>query len=172
MTSSAPSTPPRPHLVAVLLDSYRHWTGRELLTRQGSILEEADAAFRADFVLAAHDGGEDPRFIYGNALALDLFGYDWETFTQLPSRLSAEPDGRAERSRLLDEVQTQGYANNYRGIRTGRHGRFEIEEAEVWNLIDAEGQIQGQAACFALWHWLGPSPTGPKPRQLKALRRI
>ena len=71
---------------------------------------------------------------------------DWESFTLLPSRMSAEPMEQAERQRLLDEVASQGFFDHYSGIRIGRHGRrFQIENAVIWNLLEAStGAFKGQ----------------------------
>lgn len=105
----------------------------------------------APFGVLAHDGGEDPRFVYANVAAQTAFEYSWEQVVGLPSRLSAEPDDRAERRRLLAAVQRDGFIDDYRGRRISRTGRrFWIEDATVWNLLDADGVRVGQAARFAV----------------------
>ena len=43
----------------------------------------------APFGLLAHDTSADPRFVYANSTAQGCFGYAWEEFVGLPSRLSA-----------------------------------------------------------------------------------
>jgi hypothetical protein len=56
---------------------------------------------------------------------------------------------------MLEQAKTRGYLDTYRGVRitsTGR--RFLVENALVWNVVDAEGQRVGQAATFAQWTWL------------------
>ena len=59
---------------------------------------------------------------------------------------------RAERQQLLDEVRTQGYSDNYRGIRVSATGkRFFIESAQIWMLLDKHGKVVGQAASFSDW---------------------
>ena len=74
------------------------------------------------------------------------------SFTKLPSRFSAEPDNRAVRAQLLEQVREQGYISNYSGVRIAADGRrFEIKKATVWNLFDDAGRCIGQAACFASW---------------------
>jgi PAS domain S-box-containing protein len=106
----------------------------------------------APFAVLAHDGGNDPRFVYANQSALGRFGYAWNELIGLPSRLSAEAPERAERQRLLDAVKRDGFISNYRGIRISKSGqRFWIENAIVWQLIDGDGQLQGQAATFSEW---------------------
>jgi hypothetical protein len=60
-----------------------------------------------------------------------------------------------ERERLLATVARQGYSDNYRGIRIARSGRrFWIENAIVWNLLDAQNRYCGQAAMFDRWDFL------------------
>ena len=54
-----------------------------------------------------------------------------------------------------DLIPRDGYVDDYRGIRISSTGeRFEIQQAIVWNLIDAAGQYQGQAATFHHWNFL------------------
>jgi hypothetical protein len=76
----------------------------------------------------------------------------WEEFTRTPSRLTAEPVHRDERSRLLAQTHQHGYVDNYSGIRISKTGRrFRIEQAIVWNLTDPTGNHRGQAATFSRW---------------------
>ena len=111
--------------------------------------------WRAQRVIVAHRDGADPVFFYGNRLALELFEMDWSAFTQLPSRLSAEPLAREERARLLERVAREGYIDDYAGVRISRTGRrFRIEQAIVWNLLDSRGRPCGQAATFDRWQML------------------
>jgi PAS domain S-box-containing protein len=106
----------------------------------------------APFVVLSHNTQPDPRFIYANRAAQSCFGYSWEEFITLPSRLSAEEPNRAERQRLLDAVTTNGFIDNYRGVRITKSGRrFWIEKAIVWQLVDDHGQLLGQAATFSTW---------------------
>lgn len=139
----------------LLLDSFRHWIGRELLERAGDRACQAQALFLAPLVVVSHGIGLDPLLNYGNQTALDLWEMTWESFVQTPSRLTAEPVNRAERAWMLEQAKTKGYFDNYRGVRmtaTGR--RFFVENACIWNVMDAEGQRVGQAASFSQWTWL------------------
>ncbi|MEC4686733.1 MAG: MEKHLA domain-containing protein [Nitrospirota bacterium] len=139
----------------LLLDSYAHWTGRELLDRLGSPEAHARALFAAPFVVASHGTEDDPMLNYGNRMALELWEMTWAQFTRTPSRLTAEPVNRAERERMLERAGTRGWINDYRGVRisgTGRH--FLVEDAIVWNVVDAEGRTHGQAATFSRWTFL------------------
>jgi len=141
--------------IGLILRSYRHWTGRDLVNPRMSEEEAARYLFTAPLALLSHDTQADPIFNYANQTALSLFGMDWVEMTTCPSRLSAEEPNREARSALLKKVAEQGYADNYQGIRIGRHGRrFEIENALVWNLRDERGIYRGQAASFRHWRWL------------------
>lgn len=113
----------------------------------------------APFVVLAHDTAADPRFVYANRAAQACFGYSWEEFVGLPSRLSAEAPERSERQRLLDAVARDGYIGDYRGLRVAKSGRrFWIDKAIVWQLDDAAGRCHGQAATFSAWR--DADPTG------------
>ena len=135
--------------LALIAESFQRLTGQKLIDSDGDL-------WTAPRAILAHGTEPDPVFFYGNALALSLFEMTPEQFAQLPSRLSAEPVHRDERARLLDRVTRDGYIDDYAGIRISATGRrFRIEQAVVWNVIDAEGTIHGQAATFDRWTMLG-----------------
>lgn len=139
----------------LLIDSYRRWTGRDLVDPGLSTPEQARALYEAPFVVASHGTEEDPVFNYANRAALALFETGWSDFTSMPSRLSAEPAEREERGRLLARVSGHGFIDDYSGVRisvTGR--RFRIRNAAVWSLIDARGTAMGQAVMFRDWEYL------------------
>ena len=139
----------------LLLNSFRRWTGRELLERAGDPSYQAHALFLSPFVVVSHGAEEDPLLNYGNQMALDLWELPWDQFVQTPSRLTAEPINRAEREWMLEQAKVCGYLDTYRGVRitsTGR--RFLVDNARIWNVVDAQGQRVGQAASFAQWTWL------------------
>ena len=105
----------------------------------------------APFAVLAHNTEPDPRFVYANEAAQRCFEYSWDEFTALPSRLSAEVADQAERQRLLDAVTRNGFMSGYRGMRVARSGRrFWIHQGLVWQLVDANGVLRGQAATFPL----------------------
>lgn len=138
-----------------LLSSYRHWTGRELIERIDEPDVQAHRLFQAPFVVVSHGAETDPILNYGNRMALDLWGMTWDQLVQTPSRLTAEPINRAEREWILEQAKTRGYLDTYRGVRitsTGR--RFLVENALIWNIVDAEGWRVGQAATFSTWTFL------------------
>jgi hypothetical protein len=138
--------------VRVLLDSFARLLGRELMPRVGSVEEQAERLFHAPFVVVSHGTEADPVLNYGNAAALALWEMDFATLTRTPSRLTAEPVHRDERARLLERTLRDGYVDDYAGIRISSTGkRFRIEQAIVWNLVDAAGARYGQAATFDRW---------------------
>jgi len=138
--------------VQLLLDSFARLLGRELISRQGSAEAQAERLFQAPFVVVSHGTEADPILNYGNAAALALWEMDLATLTRTPSRLTAEPVHRDERARLLERTRRDGYVDDYAGIRISSTGRrFRIEQAIVWNLVDAAGMHRGQAATFDRW---------------------
>lgn len=140
---------------ALILDSYRHWLGRDLIDRAADPGADAKALFEAPFVVVAHDSSADPLLMYGNRTALRLWDMNLRTLMGTPSRLTAEPVAREARARMLAQANEKGYIDDYRGIRIASSGRrFEIERAVVWNLVDADGRPAGQAATFSTWRFL------------------
>jgi hypothetical protein len=138
-----------------LLDSYVRLIKQELITRDGTLQEQAERLFNSTFVVASHGLQDDPILNYGNEAALDLWEMDWEQFTQTPSRLTAEPVNREERARMLEQARTHGYISDYRGIRISLSGkRFLVERATVWNVQKPDGTTLGQAATFSDWIFL------------------
>lgn len=133
-----------------VVSSYQRLTGRALL--ESSEVDLWQACWEAPRVIVAHGTEPDPIFFYGNQLALERFELDFEAFTQLPSRFSAEPLLREARDALLARVQAHGFIDDYAGVRISSSGRrFRIEQAVVWNVFDEAGQRRGQAATFDHW---------------------
>lgn len=139
-----------------LVRSLKELTGRDLVDPSWSADEAARWLFEdAPFMLASHDGADDPLLTYGNRTALALFELDWDEFTATPSRFTAEPPNRDERADLLRQVTEFGFIDNYSGVRISKSGRkFRIHQATVWNVSDADGNPAGQAATFSEWEWL------------------
>ncbi|KXF75418.1 MEKHLA domain-containing protein [Paramesorhizobium deserti] len=137
----------------LLSDSYFRFTRKSLVPGE----QEASRAARwlyedAPFGLLAHNTDADPRFIYANKTAQSCFEYDWDEFTALLSRFSAELPDREERQRLLDIVVRDGYISDYRGVRVAKSGRrFRVDHVTVWQLVDKHGQLHGQAALIPRW---------------------
>lgn len=138
--------------VDLLRRSLRQLAGRDLVPPGLDPVEAARAVFEAPFVVLSHDATPDPVLSYGNRAALALFELSWVELTRMPSRLTAEAPDRDERARLLARVAAQDWIDDYSGVRISRTGRrFRIEQATVWNLVDADGRRRGQAATFASW---------------------
>jgi hypothetical protein len=138
-----------------LLDSYRHWIGRELIERNGDLECQARALFESPVVVVSHGMEADPVLNYGNRTALGLWEMTWDQLTATPSRLTAEPVNRAEREGMLEQARVRGFIDTYRGVRiSGTGRRFLVENALIWNVLDSEYQRIGQAATFSHWTWL------------------
>jgi MEKHLA domain len=141
--------------IALMSNSYRKLLGEDLIIKNKVHETLAKALFYAPFVVVSHNIAADPVFNYANLKALELFGFSWQEFTQLPSRLSAEPIHQIAREKLLAEVNRKGYIADYKGIRLTKTGqRFVIKNAVVWNLSDSSGCYAGQAARFEQWQFL------------------
>jgi PAS domain-containing protein len=147
--SSLPATAGDPAFFNLLTGSYARTVGRPLVSAG------QDAAwlyFDAPFVVLSHNTADDPVFIYANRAAQQCFEYNWDEFTALPSRLSAEAPNREERQRLLDTVARRGFVDDFSGERIAKSGRrFWIERGVVWDLTDEQGRRLGQAAMFTSW---------------------
>jgi MEKHLA domain len=142
------------HHTQCLLTSFRHWFAQDLLSNQS--IDPATAAhqlFFAPIAILSHGTQSDPVLNYGNQTALNLWEMDWSDFTQMPSRLTAEPDLREGRSQLLASAAQQGYLTHYEGVRVSKTGqRFLIQDAVIWKVFDGDGRPCGQAATFGQWH--------------------
>ena len=140
--------------IQLLMYSFYHWTGNDLLPipHHQSLVEVASSLFNADFIVVSHGSEADPIFNYGNQKALDLWQMDWQIFTLTPSRYTVEPMEHEDREQLLAQAKSQGYVSNYRGIRIASNGdRFYINNVILWNVVDKQGKLWGQAATFHNW---------------------
>lgn len=139
----------------LLLSSFKQLTGEDLIDATIKGIARFEALNKAPFCVVSHNTDADPIFNYANKMALQQFEMSWEAFTKLPSRLSAEPQIREERERLLKRVTEFGFIDDYQGVRISSNGRrFFVEEAVVWNLIDQDGKYCGQAAVLYKWKYL------------------
>ena len=135
-----------------LCNSFQRWTGRPLIDTDRSPEDLAQALFQAPFVVVSHGTQTDPIFNYGNQAALDLWQTDWQTFTQTPSRAPVNPGEEQERAKLLASAYTNGFADNYTGIRISKQGqRFWIKNVLLWTVLDEADRPIGQAATFSEW---------------------
>ncbi len=145
--------PEDPSFFNLLVSSYRRLLGEEPPFLETGAPHSAEWLYRhAPSCVLAHNTEPDPRFIYANKIAQSVFGYSWDEFVALPSRLSAEAPDREERQRLLERVGRDGFATGYSGIRIAKSGRhFRIEDGVLWQLREPDGRLHGVAATFARW---------------------
>jgi hypothetical protein len=145
----------RPEIIAhsaLLISSFRARVGRDLILSSADAARDTQTLFDAPFALLSHATQEDPVLNYGNATALRLWEMTFADFTQMPSRLTAEPMLREERQRLMEEAARKGYIDDYAGIRISATGkRFLISNVILWTVSDAQGAKHGQAAVFDRW---------------------
>ncbi|CAB3706241.1 MEKHLA domain-containing protein [Paraburkholderia sp. GV068] len=136
-----------PAFYQLLSDSYTRLLGVPLVPQPMSAADAAEWLYEhAPFAVLAHNTDPDPVFIYGNKAAQRRFEYSWDEITRLPSRLSAEAPNREERQQFLARVERLGYEAGYKGVRVTQSGRrFMIEEATLWQLLDEQGKLHGQA---------------------------
>ncbi|MFC3175328.1 MEKHLA domain-containing protein [Novosphingobium bradum] len=139
--------------IARIATSHVALTGRPLV---GPCAEPVTAPVRAlweaPLAIVAHGTETDPLFFFASRMALARFGMDAAQFIGMPSRFSAEAPLRDERQALLERVSRDGFIDDYAGVRIAADGRrFRIEAATVWNLVDPDGTVHGQAAAFSRW---------------------
>lgn len=136
-----------------LVSSFEHWTKQALCPAgKTPIQDELD---QLPFVILSHGIEKDPILNYGNQTALNLWETDFASFTQMPSRLTAEPINQKSRAEFISKVTQNGYVDDYQGIRISCKGkRFFIEKATVWNVLDQQQNYIGQAATFKNWNYL------------------
>lgn len=138
----------------LLANSYLRWTGQPLIADSTEETLSSDLFF-SPRVVASHDTQASPVFNYANVAALKLWETDWETFTSMPSSRSAEAQEQSQREALLARASAEGYIKDYSGVRVTTTGRrFKIFDAVVWNVVDDDGVLQGQAVCFDKWEFL------------------
>jgi len=142
--------------ITLLLESYHYWMGKPLVPVPDDSPDAlATYVHEAPFVIVSHNNLPDPLLNYGNKIALQLWEMNWDEFIGTPSRLTAEPMNREERSHMLQHATNKGYICDYRGIRIAKSGRrFLVEKAVVWNIFDTQQRFQGQAATFSQWTFL------------------
>ncbi|MEE2946145.1 MAG: MEKHLA domain-containing protein [Pseudomonadota bacterium] len=128
----------------LLLSSFLGFTGMPLVQE-----ETAEAVYQAPFPILSHTTDNDPILNYGNLTAQNLFEMPWAKFTQMPSRLTAEPGLREKRASMFDRMRKIGWINDYEGIRISASGkRFRMRAGIIWTITDANGNRVGEAATF------------------------
>lgn len=139
-----------------MLNSYRDLLGKSLLPDPSSNEDErAIQLFELNAVVLAHGAQDDPVFCYGNLAAIKLWQIDLATLLTMPSRKSAEPVERSDRSEMLKQGLERGFITDYEGVRISATGkRFMVRNATIWNVLDEAGDRVGQAATFSDWAYL------------------
>lgn len=136
----------------LLLGSYRHWTGRDLIAPGD---QASRRLFEAAFPVLSYGTDPDQTLNYANLCGLSLWEMSWTQLTSTPSRLTAEPVHQAERAAFLNRVRDAGVVDNYSGIRVSARGRrFRIRQATVWSVFAEAGDPAGVAATFSDWDLL------------------
>ena len=63
-----------------------------------------------------------------------------------PTTMTAPESEQKERNELLNQVNSHGFIESYKGIRVASDGAlFQIEDATIWNIVDKESIKIGQA---------------------------
>lgn len=149
--ASPPESPEWILRTTLLLDSWDRLFDKPLIPRRTESVDSA-TLFEAPFVVVAHGTEDDPILNYANLTAIHLWELPLVELLRMPSRKTAEPVHRDERAELLRRTREDGYIDDYSGIRISATGkRFQIHQATVWNVVDADGNHAGQAAAFAQW---------------------
>jgi len=142
----------------LLSESFSRLTGRPILQDlPGDSAALAEAMFDAPCPIVSHGIEADPIFRYANRAALDLWEMNWDSFTRLPSRLSADTNSapQADRNSHLEDALKHGFVEGLTGIRISSTGRrFEICDTVLWNVTDAAAIRHGQAAIIGGWQYL------------------
>lgn len=138
--------------IARIAASHLALTGRALVEPAP---DPVAALWQAPLAIVAHGTEADPLFFFASEVALTRFASTLDKFLGMPSRFSAEAPLREERQALLERVTRDGFIADYAGVRIAADGcRFRIEQATVWNLVDPDGSVHGQAAAFSRWREL------------------
>ena len=63
-----------------------------------------------------------------------------------PTTMTAPESEQKERNALLNQVDSYGFIENYKGVRVASDGKlFQIKDATIWNIVDKESIKIGQA---------------------------
>lgn len=129
----------------LLARSYARLLGRSLYR-----YSDPQALYHAPFPILSQSTDDDPLLTYCNLAAQELWQLGWGQMVGMASRLKAEPGHRETRAEMFDRMRTQGFIDDYAGIRISATGkRFEIRNAVIWSLCDTSGEKQGEALTFS-----------------------
>jgi hypothetical protein len=134
---------------SLLSKSFNLFVGRPLITGKPTSKVLADKIYNMELVVLSHRFEDVPRFCFANAAAQKLFGYSWDEFDGMDSRLSAKEDAQSDREALLADAHFSGYVDNYSGTRIAKDGScFQITDVTFWDIYDESCSKVGQAAAF------------------------
>jgi hypothetical protein len=139
-----------------VIDSFARATGKSLI-HQAGIDSEAPgrSAWLGNFALLTHRGDARATLNYGNAFALSLWEYDWNTFVSTPSAATAPDEASELRDVVMKKVGHDNFVAGYSGARISRTGRrFLIQDVTIWRLMDEAGGSFGVGAFFRHYRYL------------------
>ena len=94
--------------------------------------------------IASHD--TNGFFNYLNKSALSLFKVTKDQVIGRSTTMTAPKSEQKQRNELLNQVNSHGFIDNYKGIRVTSDGElFQIEDATIWNVVDKNSHKMGQA---------------------------
>ena len=94
--------------------------------------------------IASHD--TNGFFNYLNKAALSLFKVTKDQVIGRSTTMTAPKSEQKQRNELLNQVNSYGFIDNYKGIRVTSDGElFQIEDATIWNVVDKNSHKMGQA---------------------------
>ena len=94
--------------------------------------------------IASHDS--NGFFNYLNKAALSLFKVTKDQVIGRSTTMTAPKSEQKQRNELLNQVNSHGFIDNYKGIRVTSDGElFQIEDATIWNVVDKNSHKMGQA---------------------------
>ena len=94
--------------------------------------------------IASHD--TNGFFNYLNKAALSLFKVTKDQVIGRSTTMTAPKSEQKQRNELLNQVNSHGFIDNYKGIRVTSDGElFQIEDATIWNVVDKNSHKMGQA---------------------------
>lgn len=131
----------------LILDSFRHRLGRDLVERSGEAIEDARRLDELPLAVLAHDSSAQPRLDWVNRAAAEAFDATPSRLLGMLSAETAPADAAQDRGRLFEALEETGFVSGYSGIRISVSGRrFMIEDVTVLTLTDAAGRPAGHAA--------------------------
>jgi len=149
------TTPDLIYFLKRMIHCHQIFFNDSLVEQGATTAEKLPFLFDLDQPVLSHQREEDPILNYGNKAALELWEMTWDDFTKMPSRKTAEEVMQSERAKFMRAVTENGYVDNYEGVRISSTGKkFYIKNARVWNILNDQKKIIGQAATFKNWEVL------------------